>query len=247
MFRCANESAMRRWRRKNTAGWWHRRRGGRTVADHVPMCWSINFRRSPLYIHIYSWHHVYSIRTWLKFDFVRNLADRNNCVSLGVCTCMHVPVEHYKHCSCAKCVVKIDFHRGSRGKYPSILHPTKGGRWVTESRPIYLLPPPPPAAARFRDTRWMERSECARQQNTADHDKNCVRLAWVWQRTALVIRRHVTRKMRTSLWEKPYNFIQRQRQQIPPKRRYLSTKVYDVTFQKALMDQSMEASLAGSG
>jgi len=81
-----------------------------------------------------------------KYDFVRNLADRNCWVSLGmsVHVCTYPKNVIRKHCSCAKCVVKIDFCKGSRGKYPSILHPTKGGSWVTGSRPIYLLPPPPP-------------------------------------------------------------------------------------------------------
>ena len=68
-------------------------------------------------------------RLGAKFDFVLNLADRNYCVSLGVSVhvCMYPKNVIRKRCSCAKCVVKIDFRRGSRGKYPSILHPTKGG------------------------------------------------------------------------------------------------------------------------
>jgi hypothetical protein len=56
-------------------------------------------------------------RLGAKFDFVRNLADRNYCVSLEVSVqvCMYPKKVIRKHCSCAKCVVKIDFRRGSRG------------------------------------------------------------------------------------------------------------------------------------
>jgi hypothetical protein len=101
-------------------------------------------------------------RLGAKFDFVRNLADRNYCVSLGVPVhvCMYPKNVIRKRCSCAKCVVKIDFRRGSRGKYPSILHPTKGGWWVTGSRHIYLLPPPPPLQPKYSaiPVRWDEAS-----------------------------------------------------------------------------------------
>ena len=188
-----------------------------------------------------------------KFDFVRNLADRNYCVSLGVSlrVCMYPKNVIRKHRSCAKCVVKIDFRRGSRGKYPSILHPTKREEDESQGHALSIFCPPS-LLLQPKDSAipigWDEVSvPDSTVLLTATKTVWDVRLAWVWQRTVLVIRRHVTRKTRTSLWEKPYNFIQRLRQQIPPKRRYLCTKLFDVTFRKTSMDQTMKASLAGSG
>jgi len=37
---------------KNTTGQSHRRRGGHAAADRVPVCWSLDFRRTLLHVHI---------------------------------------------------------------------------------------------------------------------------------------------------------------------------------------------------
>ena len=49
IFACGTERVMRvRWR-KNTAGRWHRQRGGHAAADQVPVCWSLDFNWAPVY------------------------------------------------------------------------------------------------------------------------------------------------------------------------------------------------------
>jgi len=79
-----------------------------------------------------------------KFDFVRNLADRSSCVNLGlsVHVCTYPKNVIHKHCSCAKCVVKIDFRIGSRGKYPIILYPTGEEDESQGHAPSIFCPPP---------------------------------------------------------------------------------------------------------
>ena len=37
---------------KNTTGQSHRRRGGHAAARRVPVCWSLDFSRTPLHVHI---------------------------------------------------------------------------------------------------------------------------------------------------------------------------------------------------
>jgi len=92
-------------------------------------------------------------RLGAKFDFVRNLADRNYCIRLGVSVrvCTYPKNVIRKHCSCAKCVVKIDFRIGSRGKYPSILHPTMEEN-ESPGHALSIFCPPPPTHMLSKDS-----------------------------------------------------------------------------------------------